>query len=583
MRLTQNNLLQAVITRDFAKLGYIYCKANSGHDVNDFFTLSLQHQLVYSYSWPLVGLSLILAIAGSCLAVWQSLLLKDITNKASKSYIRFSGAIALAGGVWSMHFVGMLAFSVTTQVTYNIPITLLSILPAVVAGFWAEKWLANPNQDAFKLLTHALVLGSGIGLMHYIGMEAMVMHATRSYEPTMFIASIIIAVLVSALTLLMLQRMHNHAALSEEKYIGVGGVGLGLAISCMHYVGMSASRFSGAAEFTIPMPADDYLFLTSLVFLVATLTIVIAYSASLISRVRHQVDAIALQGRDIEAILAHAMSPIVTTNENGQIQTFNSPFQRLIDQTESVIKGKSIALFIPELTGRFNQHGPKQWEIECEANALDNVESLQIKANRFARDDDMIWVVSITDITEFSESKVRRAQNTNFDPLTGAYNRLYFDIQMPREIELAKLKRHPLSLLMIDIDHFESIAAKLGQEAGDDLIQRTAESLRQCIKITDYLFRFGGQKFIVILSETDSHNANQCAEIMRKSTINALSSNIDSESCSLSIGIYSADDLQFETAQMMLNRANEALLLAINNGRNRHVLYGEKGNDRAVS
>lgn len=551
--------------------------------MNGFFTLSLQDVLAHSYSWPLVGLSLMLAIAGSCLAVWQSLLLKHITNPVSKGYIRFSGAIALASGVWSMHFVGMLAFSITTQVTYNIPITLLSILPALVAGFWAEKWLANPNQDAFKLFTHAMVLGSGIGLMHYIGMEAMVMHASLSYEPTMFISSIFLAVLLSALTLFMLQRMHNHATLSEEKYIGVGGVGLGIAISSMHYVGMSASRFSGVAEFTSPMPANDYLFLTTMVFLVAMLTIVIAYSASLISRVRHQVDAIAVQGYEMQAILAHAMSPIVTTGVNGQIQTFNSQFQRLIDQDDSFIKGKSIALFIPELTGRFNLHGPSQWEIECEANALDSIDSLQIKANRFSRGEDNVWVVSITDITSFRESEGWRAQNANFDPLTGAFNRFYFDIQIAREIELAKLKHYPMSLLILEIDHHENIVARHGKEAGDDAIRLTAESLRHSIKPTDYLCRFGGHKFVIILPESNSNDAIRCAGVMQENVASTLASNASSETFSLSIGIYSSDDLQQETAQRMLTRADKALFVAITNGRNRHVIYEENGDDRAVS
>lgn len=482
-----------------------------------------------------------------------------------------------------MHFVGMLAFSITTQVTYNIPITLLSILPALVAGFWVEKWLADSNQDTFKLLTHALVLGSGIGLMHYIGMEAMVMHASLSYEPTMFMASIILAVLLSALTLFMLQRMRNHPSLSEDKYIGVGGVGLGLAISSMHYIGMSASRFSGVAEFTSPVPANDYLFLTTLVFLVATLTIVIAYSASLISRVRHQIDAIAVQGSEMQAILAHTMSPIVTTSANGQIQTFNNQFQRLIDQDESFIKGKSIALFFPELTGRFNLHGPSQWEIECEASALDNIDNLQIKANRFSRDDDHVWVISITDITSFRESEGRRAQNANFDPLSGAFNRFYFDIQIAREIEQAKLKQYPLSLLMIEIDQFENIVSKYGQDAGNNAIQRTAKDIRQCLKHTDYLFRFGGQKFVVLLPESASSDAMHTAMSMNSTVKNMPKTSESIASFTLSIGIYTTNDLEQEFARRMLNRADKALFLAISNGRNRHVLYEENGDDRAVS
>ncbi|HSG60222.1 MAG TPA: diguanylate cyclase [Pseudomonadales bacterium] len=542
--------------------------------MNDFFTFDMQQQLDYSYSWLLVVVSLFLAISGACLAVWQSLLLKDIKNTASQTYIRASGAIALAGGVWSMHFVGMLAFSLATPVSYNIPMTLLSIIPAVFAGFWAEKWLANPEQDSLMLLMHALILGSGIGLMHYIGMEAMVMHASLSYEPTMFTASILMAVILSALTLIMLRHMHRRVGLSQKHHILMGGVGLGMAISTMHYLGMAASRFSGMPEYAQPSPADDYLFLTTLVFLVTTLTIVISYSGSLISQVRHQMDEIAVQEKELSAILAHAMSPIVTTGANGQIQTYNEQFKRLLNENDALLKGKSLALFIPEITGRFNKHGPSQWEIECHTEVLEGVDSLLIKANRFSRGDESVWVISITDLSSFKDSQQRRTMNANYDPLTGVFNRFYFDIQIERELELAAIKQHPISLLMIEIDQFEHIMSSQGKDAGDKVLKHTANLVHNALRSTDTICRFGGQKFIVIQPETTPDEAFTCAEQLRESVLSNPPPLGDLTVVnSLSIGIYSALELQQETPQRMLKRADQALFIAITNGRNRCVTY----------
>lgn len=544
--------------------------------MNDFFTINTQTQLDYSYSWILVAVSLILAMSGACLAVWQSILLKDIKNATSRTYIRATGAIALASGVWSMHFVGMLAFSLSTQVTYNIPLTLLSIVPALFAGFWAEKWLANPNQDSFMLLIHALVLGSGIGLMHYTGMEAMVMHANLSYEPVMFITSIVMAVVLSALTLIMLRHMYRRKGLSASKHILIGGIGLGMAISTMHYLGMAASRFTGRPEFSQPSPADDYLFLTTLVFLMSTLAIVISFSGSLISKVRHQIDEIAVQEKELSAILAHAMSPIVTTGANGQIQTYNEQFKRLLNQKDVLIKGKSLALFIPEITGRFNQHGPAQWEIECDTEMLDNVDSLLVKANRFSRGDESVWVVSMTDLSSFKDTDHRRIINANYDPLTGLFNRFYFDIQIERELQAAAINNKPISLLMIEIDQFENIFSNHGKETGDSVLKHTADMLKRSLKPTDYLCRFGGQKFVVILPESSTDDAITSAEYLRENVFKK-QLKIDNKSLtvSLSIGIYSADDLEQETPQRMLKRADQALFIAITNGRNRVVLYAQ--------
>lgn len=544
--------------------------------MNNFFTINTQTQLDFSYSWILVALSLLLAISGACLAVWQSLLLKDIKNTSSRTYIRATGAVALASGVWSMHFVGMLAFSLSVQVTYHIPLTLLSIAPALFAGFWAEKWLANPEQSSYMLLIHSLVLGSGIGLMHYTGMEAMVMHASLSYEPIMFVTSIVMAVLLSALTLMMLRHMHRREGLPASKHILIGGIGLGMAISTMHYVGMAASRFTGMPEFSQPSPADDYLFLTTLVFLISTLAIVISFSGSLISQVRHQIDEIAVQEKELSAILTHAMSPLVTTGANGQIQTYNEQFKRLLNQKNVLLKGKSLALFIPEVTGRFNQHGPSQWEIECDTEMLDNVESLLVKANRFSRGDESVWVVSITDLSSFKDTDHRRTINANYDPLTGLFNRFYFDIQIERELQAASLNNTPISLLMIEIDQFEHILSSQGKDTGDLVLKHTADLLRQSLKPTDYLCRFGGQKFVVILPESSADAAISSAEYIRENAFKKQPKlNIQDVSYSLSIGIYSAEDVAHETPQRMLKRADQALFIAITNGRNRVVIYAQ--------
>jgi len=542
--------------------------------VNDFIQLNIQDNLGHSYTWSMVVLSLMLAITGSFLAVWQSLLLKTIQSPSAQSYVRLSGALAFAGGVWSMHFVGMLAFALPVKVTYDIPLTLTSILPAVLAGLWVEKWLANPDQNDFQLLLHSLVLGVGVGMMHYIGMEAMVMHAKLTYEPIMFSTSILLAVLLSALTLLMLRRMHQAHHLSHTKHIVVGGIGLGLAISSMHYTGMMASQFSGIAQFAEPVHANDYLFLTTLVFLVSTLIIVISYSGSLISQVRQKGDAVAVQGEELKAILKHAMIPLATTGVDGKIQTYNQQFKKLLNANDELIKHKSLALFIPDLTGRFNANGPAEWKMECSANAINNVEILEVKASRFSRGKETLWVVSVNDLTEIKDTPSQQLSNANYDKLTGLFNRFYFDIQINRELEAAHLNHQPLSLLIVDLDQYEGIVAKLGNSAGDELLRKASQQMKMALNKQNYLFRFGGHKFIIMLPTSGPDKASETAEYIRTSFGSEIQLNEEeSAKVTVSIGIYCIQNVAEESPTQILKRADQALFIAITNGRDKSVLY----------
>jgi diguanylate cyclase (GGDEF)-like protein len=154
------------------------------------------------------------------------------------------------------------------------------------------------------------------------------------------------------------------------------------------------------------------------------------------------------------------------------------------------------------------------------------------------------------------------------DPLTGAGNRIAMEQTLNREIEVARRHNHPLSLLMLDIDHFKRVNDTFGHTAGDEVLRSIAQSLKTQLRNIDRVFRYGGEEFLVVLSGTDSGAAGSIGERLRQSTM-ALKYPMLEHSLELSISLGCATLLPAESADSLLRRADAALYVAKREGRNR--------------
>lgn len=154
------------------------------------------------------------------------------------------------------------------------------------------------------------------------------------------------------------------------------------------------------------------------------------------------------------------------------------------------------------------------------------------------------------------------------DPLTGAFNRSTLDETLNREIRLAQRYKRHLSLLVLDIDFFKRVNDTYGHGVGDCVIKSVADRIAACIRSTDILFRYGGEEFVVLLSNTDSEGAFIIAERIRCSVERTLvqcgSNTIGS---TLSIGISKLTET--DTHHTLFARADAALYTAKHDGRNR--------------
>ena len=194
------------------------------------------------------------------------------------------GAIAMGTGIWSMHFLAMLAFSISDgnsslSISYNFLITAVSLLAAIVASGVALSIVTRPRVSLSALLTSAVFMGVGVGVMHYVGMAAMQMQATIRYQPTLFLLSVVIAVVTSLVALKLFLKFRRQSQTASRVPQVISALVMGSAILLLHYTGMAAAVFVPDYERYFEAASSN----SSLAFFVAVSTFVILVASMVIS------------------------------------------------------------------------------------------------------------------------------------------------------------------------------------------------------------------------------------------------------------------------------------------------------------
>ncbi len=197
--------------------------------------------MIGTYNLPLVLASFLVAGIASYVALSMTERISASEGATARWWLT-GGACALGFGVWSMHFIGMLAFRLPIPQGYDLLITGYSLLIAVSASGYALWMVSRPTLPMSQLLGSGLIMGSGVAAMHYVGMAAMHMEPGIDYDPLWFSLSIVIAIAASVAALWI-----SFALRSEHRHLLrlrlAAAVVMGLAIAGMHYTGMAAARF----------------------------------------------------------------------------------------------------------------------------------------------------------------------------------------------------------------------------------------------------------------------------------------------------------------------------------------------------
>src|SRR6202140_1958602 len=205
--------------------------------------------LMGSYNYGLVALSVLIAIFASYAAL-------DLAGRvtAARGWTRavwlLGGAGAMGTGIWSMHYIGMLAFILPIPVAYHWPTVLLSLLAAILASVVALAVVSRQKMGALRALAGSVLMGAGIASMHYIGMDAMRLPAICQFNSFLVVLSVVCAVLISLVALWITFHFRDEK-MGIDWGKTAGAVLMGTAIPVMYYTGMAAASFTPSG-----MPAD---------------------------------------------------------------------------------------------------------------------------------------------------------------------------------------------------------------------------------------------------------------------------------------------------------------------------------------
>jgi two-component system sensor histidine kinase/response regulator len=194
-----------------------------------------------SYNYFLVALSVVIAMLASYAALDLAGRVNAARGAARVSWLTV-GAIAMGVGIWSMHYVGMLAFRLPVPVLYDVPTVLISLLAAIFASLVALFVAGRLTIGWLPIACGSLLMGGGVAAMHYIGMAAMRLPAMCQFSPPIVALSIALAIVISAVALWLTFHFGKHSQDTSWRKTS-SAVVMGLAIPVMHYTGMAAVTF----------------------------------------------------------------------------------------------------------------------------------------------------------------------------------------------------------------------------------------------------------------------------------------------------------------------------------------------------
>lgn len=436
-----------------------------------------------SHDSVLVSISISIAVAASYTAL-------DLAGRirASEGWLRrvwlVTAAIAMGGGIWAMHFVAMLAFSMPGMaVGYDVELTIVSLLVAIVVTGAGFAVMGRSRGAVGPLLVAGIFMGLGIVAMHYIGMAAMQMPAALSYDRLWLAISVLIAVGAATAALWLASRESHHFV-----RFGAAAV-MGAAIAGMHFSGMRAAIFTMAPGFDMARGASGAsqsmlaIGVSTAAFLILFLSLIAAmFDRRFALLVQREANALRQSEERFRSLYKGTPLPLHALDRFGLIEHVSDAWLDLMGYTREEVIGRPFVNFLTEASARqFLQDwpellrqgllGPREYRAVTRDGAfLDLVSAAKVERDSA---DELLHVVGgLTDMTgrRRAEEALRQAQKLEtMGQLTGGiahdFNNLLAVILGNLELLRKRLPEDPKALRLLE-------SAYQGAERGASLTQR---------------------------------------------------------------------------------------------------------------
>ncbi|MCC3372569.1 bifunctional diguanylate cyclase/phosphodiesterase [Cohnella sp. REN36] len=536
------------------------------------------------YDIPLVLLSFLIAILASYAALDFGIRIFKTEGAARYAWLS-GGAFAMGMGIWAMHFIAMLAFHLNSmQVSYDPTIVLLSIAPAILASGLALHIVTRPGASTARFLVGALFIGAGIVSMHYVGMAAMVMEAAIVYDPFLWALSAAIALVTSYVALLLLRDTQRRAGARGGRRRKAGSAFImAIAISGMHYTGMSAATFKHDhhAMGSDASAIDSSLLAYSIGIGMFVLLVLALIGAFVKDRFESQT---AESERKFRSVIESANDAIVIADSAGILISWNRSAERTFGYTEQDALGRQLDLIIPERYRETQRQGMERYLVTGEARAIgrtielhglrkDGTEfPLELSMATWEQDGRTFFSMIIRDITERKKAEEKMNRMVYRDPLTGLPNRHLLNDRLAQALDQAGENKMTIAIMFIDLDRFKYINDTLGHAMGDLLLIEAAARIQSCTGKGDTVSRQGGDEFLVLLPNAVNDEVTRKAKQLLQMFAQPFVLN-DTEmfvTPSIGISLYPSDGRDIET---LIKNADTAMYRVKEQGKNNFQFY----------
>lgn len=294
----------------------------------------------------LVAVSVFIAVITCTMALQMAGLAQKAQQMPARALAQFSGTVSLGGGIWCMHFIGMLAFAPCASSEFSAVHSAMSALPSLIAAMVTMRTLQQPVRTWGTLLLNGLILGLGVASMHFWGMAAA--HASNAfyYSPQSLLLAITL-VMIFAVAALMVHRRLPELGCQPMIVNIVSGVVLGLAVSGMHYVAMDAIHLPVGANDLLEDDAQHWpLVLTTAVVCLLLAGLILATNIGM--RWRQMFEQIKRSESRLRAVVDTAVDGIIMIEGNGTISAFNPAAEQLLGWTAQEVIGRNVNILMPQ-------------------------------------------------------------------------------------------------------------------------------------------------------------------------------------------------------------------------------------------
>ena len=525
--------------------------------------LTVYNCIFYEHDLRLVGLAAVICTLASFTAITLLHHVRKSTGNIRHVWLAVS-ATATGFGIWATHFVAMLAFSPGIPSGYNVTLTFLSLIAAILLTGAGLAVALSKTLPGSAWLGGAIV-GGGIATMHYTGMAAFEVEGRIVWDPTLVAISIALGALIGAMALPVGLR---DGSMKSKIY---GALLLTLAICSHHFTAMGAVAIIPDPTIMVSKSALPTSWLAIAVAL-ASFGIILLALAGLALDIRDRRNT--EREADRMRSLANAAVEGLLVCEGETIVTVNNSFAALTGRKVEDIVGTKLQKFFPDEATLLKLFGRPNQAIEAE---LPHADGSMTSVELILRPVDFAGkphcAIAVRDLRARKQAEQHIRFLAHHDALTGLPNRSAFNKKLDQDIAASQAVKQHVAVLCLDLDRFKEVNDLFGHGAGDALLQSVATRILGLLDDGQMVARLGGDEFAIIAPGlSDPAAAGRIAENILEA-LQADSGESTREalvSSSIGIAIFPNDGTE---RQALLSHADTALYRAKSEGRGTYRFF----------